>query len=88
MDAVTDVAPVADRAYGAGDLQTTKETSAEACRRVCRENGWDAGDAELRALVQLREELQQGHRSEWLMDRNRLAYVRWLVQQGHFTDGV
>jgi hypothetical protein len=66
----------------------THHPAGQECLDVCHANGWHPTSGDVLRLVQLWDQVQQGHRSETTLSPTRLEFARWLYRQGKINEGA
>ncbi len=65
----------------------THHPAGQACLEICTANGWEPDSADLVRLVKLWSEVREGQRSDLVLSRNHLNFVRWLREHGRINEG-
>lgn len=64
--------------------QSGQNLAEETCRKICRDNNLNPTKDEVTSLVRLRDEVQQGKRTEWIFNP-RLEFAKWLYEHGRIS---
>ena len=72
---------------GLDERLLTHHPAGKDCVDICQANGWHPTSADVLRLVQLWDQVKQGHRSEVALSPARMEFARWLYQQGKINDG-